>query len=269
VRLAAVLLHSRLIALLLLVLAVLGVAAATLPGAPDPVAQSSRNGLDADVESVRVERAQQSLPGAGTQIALVVWEREDGAALTAQDLTGITGASTSVAELAAGGQVPAPQPAPDGTVALVPVPLQPTELTGAQAQEAVAADVDALRERLTEAAPDGLRARVTGGPAFAADLTKVFAGADTRLLLATAAVVAVLLLITYRSPVLVVVPLLVVGATSRAPWPWRTRSCPAWACPPTAHRPASPASWSSAPPPTTPCCSSPATASSCAPPRTP
>ena len=42
----------------------LGVAAATLPAAPDPVAQSSRNGLDADVESVRVERVQKSLPGA-------------------------------------------------------------------------------------------------------------------------------------------------------------------------------------------------------------
>ena len=215
-RLAAVLLRSRLIALLLLVLAVLGVAAATLPAAPDPVAQSSRNGLDADVESVRVERAQQSLPGAGTQTALAVWERTDGDALTAQDLTGIVGASTSVAELAAGGQVPAPQPAPDGTVALVPVPLQPSGLVGAEAQEAVAAVVDALRQRLDEAAPDGLRARVTGGPAFAADLTKVFAGADTRLLLATAAVVAVLLLITYRSPVLVVVPLLVVGATEQS-----------------------------------------------------
>ena len=217
-RLVSVLLHSRRTALLLLVLAVLGVAAAHLPPAPEPVAPSSRNGLNEDVESVRVERAQQSLPGAGTQTALVVWEREDGGALTAQDLTGIVGASTSVGDLAAGGRVPAPQPAPDGTVALVPVPLQlqPPGIAGAAAEEAVVADIAALRQRLTDAAPVGLRARVTGGPAFAADLTKVFAGADSRLLLATAAVVAVLLLITYRSPVLVVVPLLVVGATEQS-----------------------------------------------------
>ena len=215
-RLVGVLLHSRRIALLLLVCAVLGVAAATLPSAPEPVAPSSRNGLDEDVESVLVERAQQSLPGAQGQTALVVWEREDGGALTAQDLAGVAGASASVADLAAGGRVPAPQPAPDGTVALVPVPLPPSGVAGAEAEEAVVADVDALRQRLTDAAPVGLRARVTGGPAFAADLTKVFAGADTRLLLATAAVVAVLLLITYRSPVLVVVPLLVVGATEQS-----------------------------------------------------
>lgn len=43
----------------------------------------------------------------------------------------------------------------------------------------------------------------------------VFNGANSRLLLATAGVVALLLLITYRSPVLWVVPLLVVGVADR------------------------------------------------------
>ena len=52
---------------------------------------------------------------------------------------------------------------------------------------------------------------VTGGPAFAADIGKVFDGADVRLLGATAGVVALLLLITYRSPWLWLVPLSVVG----------------------------------------------------------
>ncbi|MFI1814863.1 MMPL family transporter [Streptomyces sp. NPDC020422] len=40
------------------------------------------------------------------------------------------------------------------------------------------------------------QARVTGGPAYRADISSVFDGADTNLLLATASVVAVLLLIT-------------------------------------------------------------------------
>ncbi|WP_241732762.1 MMPL family transporter, partial [Dietzia sp. B19] len=44
--------------------------------------------------------------------------------------------------------------------------------------------------------------QLTGGPAFAADTAAAFEGADFRLLAATATVVAVLLIITYRSPVL-------------------------------------------------------------------
>ncbi len=53
--------------------------------------------------------------------------------------------------------------------------------------------------------------QVTGPAAVQADLAAVFEGANTRLLLATASVVAVLLILTYRSPILWLVPLLVVG----------------------------------------------------------
>ena len=52
---------------------------------------------------------------------------------------------------------------------------------------------------------------MTGGPAFGADIGAVFDGADITLLAATAGIVAVLLLITYRSPWLWLVPLTVVG----------------------------------------------------------
>ena len=210
------LLRSRLVACATVVAAGVGVAAAVLPAAPDPVQPSSRTGLGEQVESVRVERAQDRFPGAGSSTALVVWERQDGRALSGQDLAGVARAGTVVAELAEGGRVPPPQASPDGTVALVPVPLPEIELGGAAAEEAVVAAVDELRDGLDDAAPDGVQARVTGGPAFAADLTRVFDGADTRLLLATAAVVALLLFATYRSPVLVVVPLVVVGATEQA-----------------------------------------------------
>jgi putative drug exporter of the RND superfamily len=56
---------------------------------------------------------------------------------------------------------------------------------------------------------------VTGPDAVATDIDAVFDGANTRLLGATAAVVALLLIITYRSPVLFVIPLLVVGVADR------------------------------------------------------
>ena len=63
--------------------------------------------------------------------------------------------------------------------------------------------------------PDGVTARVTGPAGVHADLGKVFDGADLRLLLATMLIVAVLLVVTYRSPVLWVIPLVVVGLADR------------------------------------------------------
>ncbi len=63
--------------------------------------------------------------------------------------------------------------------------------------------------------PDGVTAQVTGPAAVQADLAAVFAGANTRLLIATASVVALLLVLTYRSPILWIFPLVVVGVADR------------------------------------------------------
>ncbi|MFW6773344.1 MMPL family transporter [Nocardioides sp. CPCC 205120] len=100
-------------------------------------------------------------------------------------------------------------PAEDGTAAIGIVPLDASTSTE------VADAVEDLRADLDELVPDGVEAQVTGPAGIQADLAAVFAGADTRLLLVTALVVAVLLVATYRSPVLWIVPLLVVGAADR------------------------------------------------------
>ena len=63
--------------------------------------------------------------------------------------------------------------------------------------------------------PTGLTAQVTGPAAIQADLAAVFDGANFRLLAATASVVAILLVITYRSPFLWLVPLTVVGVADQ------------------------------------------------------
>ncbi len=75
--------------------------------------------------------------------------------------------------------------------------------------------VEELRDQLREDAPDGVEVQVTGPAAIQADIGQVFDGADIRLLAATAAVVAILLIITYRSPVLWLVPLTVVAIADR------------------------------------------------------
>ncbi|MGL5861769.1 MAG: MMPL family transporter, partial [Phycicoccus sp.] len=97
----------------------------------------------------------------------------------------------------------------DGTAAVVVVPVDGSSATG------TGEVVSELRSEARAGLPDDLSAQVTGPAGVEADLAAVFDGANTRLLGATAAVVAVLLIITYRSPVLWLVPLTVVGVADQ------------------------------------------------------
>ncbi|WP_431880131.1 MMPL family transporter [Micromonospora marina] len=187
---------------------VVGVVAFGLPK-PDNPEPVSDTGLSVQWQSTQVERLQEQLPSKDAQTALVVVSRDDRAPLSGADRSTLDGVSVELGSLAVGGRVSPAQVSPDGTVALVAVPLS-TE----GGPSAVVDEVEKLREAVGDL-PGELRVEVTGGPAFTADLGKVFQGADTTLLLVTAAVVAVLLLVTYRSPFLWLVPLLVVGATEQ------------------------------------------------------
>lgn len=98
----------------------------------------------------------------------------------------------------------------DRTAALGVVPIRATGATE------VADRVAELRQAVRTDLPEGLTAQVTGPAAVQADLAAVFEGADLRLLGATATVVAILLILTYRSPLLWLVPLTVVGVADQA-----------------------------------------------------
>ncbi|MFG1658905.1 MMPL family transporter [Micromonospora chersina] len=194
----------------------LTVAAALVVGAvvfglprPDNPAPVSATGLSVQWQSTQVERLQDQLPQNDVQPAVVVVSRADRAPLAEPDRAALDGVSAALGRLAAGGRVAPAQFSPDGTVALVAVPL-----STAGGQEAVVDEVAGLRAALADL-PDALTVEVTGAPAFTADLTKVFDGADITLLAVTAGVVALLLLITYRSPFLWIVPLLVVAAAEQ------------------------------------------------------
>ncbi|PZV90879.1 putative drug exporter of the RND superfamily [Micromonospora phaseoli] len=187
---------------------VVGVVVFWLP-TPENPAPVSATGLSDRWQSTQVERLQDELPRSDVQPAIVVVSRDDGGPLTEPDRAAVTTGTAALGGLAAGGQVAPPQLSPDATVALVAVPLATDG-----GQEAVAATVAELRDALTEL-PADLTVEVTGPPAFTADLTKVFEGADTTLLAVTAAVVALLLLVTYRSPLLWMVPLAIVAATEQ------------------------------------------------------
>jgi RND superfamily putative drug exporter len=89
---------------------------------------------------------------------------------------------------------------------IVVVPLDQADV-----DEDLAGTAEHLREVARDGLPDGMRGLLTGAVGFQADTSNAFAGADFRLLLITVIVVGVLLIVTYRSPVLWIVPLLTVG----------------------------------------------------------
>ncbi len=94
----------------------------------------------------------------------------------------------------------------DNTTAVVTIPMDEIDDVDERAER-----VAEIRTLIGEETLPGVEAYVTGPEGFQVDLAGVFAGADFTLLLATVLIVIVLLLVTYRSPILWIVPLLVVG----------------------------------------------------------
>ena len=177
-------------------LALLGDADHT-PGATDALPRGYQSTTVADLE--------QRLPSSKGSIAVVLFTADPGDLSATDRQTLEQGFPT----LSGAAGPPALEWSKDGTAALGVVPVDVAGATD------VAAVVKKLRASASDLAPPGTTAQVTGPAAIEADLAGVFDGADGTLLIATALVVAVLLILTYRSPVLWTVPLLVVGTADR------------------------------------------------------
>lgn len=160
-------------------------------------ATDSRDNLPENADSTAAAFLLDELPDEATEAAIVLWTADSGT-LSESALGAIEGQ-------AEGRLVPSE----DGTAVFTVIPV-----AGGNADE-IGEEVDALREDLRASAPDGVTVGVTGPAGIRADLGKVFDGADLRLLLATMLIVAVLLVVTYRSPILWVIPLVVVGIADR------------------------------------------------------
>ena len=169
--------------------------------------------LPPNAESARVTDLLKQFPGGDQAPVILLFSRPGGAALSPGDLAAAEGARDRA--LAVTGAPVGPPPLPvtpsaDGEAALVPVLLSP-DLTGF----ALTDKVKELRSAARDGLPDSMVANVTGGPAFGADIADSFSGANVILLAVTVGVVALLLIITYRSPVLWLVPLLVIAFADR------------------------------------------------------
>lgn len=158
--------------------------------------------LPEDVESRVAAARLQEFPDADTTTALLVATKADGSKVTGAEIGQFT---DFIKGLAQGGR-PMVLPSEDGQALLATVTLPATD------DDSVAKEnVKELRAKVDADAPAGLEVLVTGGPAFGADISSSFDGANVTLLLTTVGIVAFLLLLTYRSPVLWLVPLFVVG----------------------------------------------------------
>ncbi|MEE6175966.1 MMPL family transporter [Mycobacterium sp. 050134] len=167
--------------------------------------------VPATADSARVEAMARQFPDGDRSPLLLVTSRSDGATLSPADLAAAQEARDRMLRVTeAAGGAPPMLAASDrkATTAVVPVSA---DLSGLALDDRVAA----LRAAARAGLPQDLTAHVTGGPAFGADIANAFTDANVTLLAATASVVALLLIATYRSPVLWLAPLLVIGFADR------------------------------------------------------
>lgn len=167
--------------------------------------------VPSDAESAKVTALRGEFPGGDQAPAILVVTRTDGAPLSPADVAATEAARQRM--LGAAQSAPAGPPvvvSDDDKAAIATVPLA-ADLSGFDLNDAV----KGLREAAGDGLPGELKAEVTGGPAFGADIANSFSGANFTLLAVTAAVVALLLIVTYRSPVLFLVPLAVIGFADR------------------------------------------------------
>jgi RND superfamily putative drug exporter len=153
-------------------------------------------------ESTRARERAARFPGAQELTAVVVYARAGG--LTDVDHAKAAADRRVLAGLAPGHRVQPPVASPDGQALMLSLPLD-----GRDEDAAYDATVR-IRRQVSADGPAGLQVKVTGPAGFMVDAADAFGHIDTAVLLATVAVVAVLLLLTYRSPVLWLLPLVAV-----------------------------------------------------------
>ena len=161
--------------------------------------------LPGDAESVEVLKAAQTFPSGDATIATIVF----------YDPSGLNGAERQAIETTldalGSGAVPGvagatpPRYSRDGNSAVAAIPIV------AEGDADVLVDaVDAIRSQLEASLPPPVETKVTGPAGFSADATAAFEGINSTLLFATVALVFVLLVLIYRSPIFWLLPLFAV-----------------------------------------------------------
>ncbi|MEU5265892.1 MMPL family transporter [Amycolatopsis sp. NPDC021455] len=160
--------------------------------------------LPASAESTAVAAAQDGFPAGDVKPAVVVFARESG--LTPSDREAVAVYRASLAAAVPEARDARVTDSADGKALTLGVPLR-----AATAGDAV----KVIRAGADRAVPEGLVVKTTGPAAASADTGDAFDGLDSTLLWVSVLVVGFLLLLTYRSPVLWLLPLIAVAVGSR------------------------------------------------------
>ena len=190
---------------ILLLWAVLAVAAFPLAGRLSGAEHNdAKSWLPASAESTRALFRQDVFSSPNLISAVIVYER--GSGLTAADRSFIAANATKFQGVATtDGAVSGPIFSVDGRAAQTVVPFDLGPEGWKQSSPIVQRLLDIARGH------PGLAVQVTGPAGYAAASSDAFKGIDGTLLIAAIAVVAVILLLTYRSPVLWLLPLTAAG----------------------------------------------------------
>jgi RND superfamily putative drug exporter len=169
--------------------------------------------LPASAESTKVAVLEESLPGAEDNTFVFVYHRAGG--LTYADRATVERHYNTLAKryppkTATSGEEdddgPPIRPSTNGKAMMFTLDLSTTY---GPPEELVGPLRDAAKDR-----PAGLELEVTGPAAIDGDMDAVFDGIDEQVFLTTVIVVTLLLILTYRSPVLWLIPLVAVGAAA-------------------------------------------------------
>ncbi|MGH3069318.1 MAG: MMPL family transporter [Streptosporangiaceae bacterium] len=160
--------------------------------------------LPASAESTQALKLQDHFTSKNLNPAVVVYVRPSG--LTRADLAKIAADAKKFATLKDAGKVIGPIPSRDHKAAEVLIEAH------LGFSSAITNFVNRVHSIGSSGDP-GLHVYVTGPAASAADSVKIFKGIDSTLLYATLGVVIVLLLLTYRSPILWLLPIMSAGVS--------------------------------------------------------
>ncbi|HET8950812.1 MAG TPA: MMPL family transporter [Solirubrobacteraceae bacterium] len=184
---------------------IMAMGAANLPAKfADAQQNESSSFLPGDAESTKALTAAENLQGGETAASIVIYRRESG--LTAADQQRIQDDRARYnADLPrATGPLGEPIFSPDGKAAIVQ-----SVITGDGESDTILDPVDKLRDQVSDPG-GGLFVKVTGPAGYSADAIKIFESINGTLLLAALALVIVLLILIYRSPIFLFIPLIAV-----------------------------------------------------------
>ncbi|GCB49539.1 MMPL family transporter [Streptomyces sp. NL15-2K] len=159
--------------------------------------------LPASADSTQAAKIEERLPGGEATEMVVVYHRDGG--LTAADKATAAGQIDRIADAHTLTGEPAGVPSRDGTTLIYPV-ASTEPGTDEKAREELVIDVRDIAQ-----GGDGLSVDVGGPEALDTDASEVYDSLDGPLLYTALAVVALLLILIYRSPFLWLLPLFVAG----------------------------------------------------------